>query len=279
MALLSKIALYLVAGYAVLLAGCAVFQRQLLYFPTTTQDPATPEGFTPWVKYGELRGYLAEPEQTAKATAVVFHGNAGHAGERDYYAAALAPLGLRVILAEYPGYGPRPGRIDEESLVADARRTLAQAGHDFPGPLLALGESLGAGGVAGAVADPELSIAGLMLITPWNSLVKPAQFHYPWLPVDWILQDRYDSTRNLAQFARPVLVAVAEQDSIVPARFGTDLYQSLTGTRQLRLIPKADHNDWFFRVDASWWQDSIDFLLSSPHVPKMMPDSAGGLRP
>jgi fermentation-respiration switch protein FrsA (DUF1100 family) len=118
--------------------------------------------------------------------------------------------------------------------------------------------------VAGAVAGQPDAVAGLMLITPWNRLVEPAQFHYPWLPVGWILQDRYDNSRNLAQFGRPVLVAVAERDSIVPARFGTALYETLAGPKQLRVIPKADHNDWFFRVDGAWWQDSIGFLLTPP---------------
>ena len=51
-----------------------------------------------------------------RGTAIVFHGNAGHAGHRAYYARALTPLGLRVILAEYPGYGPRAGQPGEQAL-------------------------------------------------------------------------------------------------------------------------------------------------------------------
>jgi uncharacterized protein len=274
---LTKLALYLTAAYTLLLAGCTLFQRQLLYFPQTTSGPVAPEGLTPWPATGELRGYLAEPTGTARATAVIFHGNAGHAGERDYYVGALGRLGVRVILAEYPGYGPRPGPIDEDSLVADARRTLDLAGQQFPEPLLVLGESLGAGVAAEAVGGESPAVAGLMLITPWNSLVEPARFHYPWLPVDWILQDRYDSARNLAGFERPVLVAVAERDSIIPARFGTALYDSLTGPRQLRMIPGADHNDWVFHIRGAWWQESIDFLLASPAGSDATPDKAGVL--
>jgi hypothetical protein len=41
--------------------------------------------------------------------------------------AALTPLGLRVILAEYPGYGPRPSTLSERSMVPDAAETIALA--------------------------------------------------------------------------------------------------------------------------------------------------------
>ena len=71
-------------------------------------------------------------------------GNAGHAGHRADYAARLTALGQRVLLAENPGYGSRPGQPGEAALVADAAATLAAARRQFPGPLLVAGDSLGA---------------------------------------------------------------------------------------------------------------------------------------
>jgi hypothetical protein len=58
-----------------------------------------------------------------------------------------------------------------------------------------------------------------------------------------------------------VLVAVAERDSIVPARFGTALYAALREPKRLLTIAGADHNDWPGRVDAAWWRGVLDFLL------------------
>ena len=74
-----------------------------------------------------------------------------------------------------------------------------------------------------------------------------------------MLRDRYDSAAHLASFGTPVVVAVAEHDSIVPTGFGIALYESLKGPKQkhLMLINAAGHNDWPDRVDASWWQDAI----------------------
>ena len=61
-------------------------------------------------------------------------------------------------------------------------------------------------------------------------------------------------------FGRPVLVAVAERDSIVPARFGNALHAAL-GAEAAVVIAAAGHNDWIDRLDAAWWRDAIAFLL------------------
>src|SRR5262245_43761964 len=94
------------------LAGCAMLQNHLLYFPERAAvEDMVSEGLRAWPTSQEFRGLVAEPSGPVRGTAIVFHGNAGHAGHRAYYATALAPLGLRVIIAEYPGYGPRDGAV------------------------------------------------------------------------------------------------------------------------------------------------------------------------
>ncbi len=131
-----------------------------------------------------------------------------------------------MILAEYPGYGPRDGALGEESLVGDAAQSLALAHRLFGAPLLVVGESLGAGVAAAAAARQPAAVAGLLLITPWDRLESVAAHHYAWLPVKWLLRDRYDSAAHLASLGGPVMVAVAARDDIVPPRFGIALYRA-----------------------------------------------------
>jgi pimeloyl-ACP methyl ester carboxylesterase len=208
--------------------GVAMFQNHLLYFPQRASvTEMTSAGLSPWPTAPEFRGLLAEPAVPARATAIIFHGNAGHAGHRQFYADVLTRLGVRVILAEYPAYGARAGELGEPSLVADAEQTIALAHARYPGPLLIIGESLGAGVAAAASVRHRQAISGLLLFTPWDRLEQVASFHYPLLPVKWLLRDRYDSVSHLASFGRPVLIAVAGDDRIVPARFGQALYESL----------------------------------------------------
>ncbi|XQU71188.1 Serine aminopeptidase S33 domain-containing protein [Cupriavidus sp. H18C1] len=245
-------------------ATLAALQDHFLYFPSKAPLAAlVSDQLSAWPGEDDFMGLLAEPRGPARATVIVFHGNAGHAGHRKVYADALVQHGVRVILAEYPGYGPRDGEVGEASFVADAQRTIELAHARFGAPLLLIGESLGAGVVAAAAARQRDRIAGLMLITPWDRLAHIASHHYAWLPTSWLLRDRYDSVANLAAFDRPVLVVVAERDRIVPARFGRALHDALGMRRQLRVVPGADHNDWFNRVDAEWWRQALAFLLES----------------
>jgi len=253
---------------AVLLVGllflAVVFLRQdrMLYFPApATLAEMAGTGLQPWPSAQDFRGLVAEPAGAARGTAIVFHGNAGHAGDRAFYARALTPLGLRVILAEYPGYGPRAGALGEASFVADAEQTVALAHRQYGEPLLVVGESLGAAVAAAAAAQQPELCTGLLLITPWDRLAHVGAHHYPWLPVKWMLRDDYDSQANLAGFDRPVLVAVAEHDSIVPARLGRALHAGLTGPKRLLVFEGADHNDWPARVDAGWWRAAVAFAL------------------
>ena len=247
---------------ALVLAGIALYQDRLLYYPARAAigEMAT-GGLRAWPSAQDFRGLVAEPSGPARATAIVFHGNAGHAGDRAYYADALTRLGLRVILAEYPGYGPRDGAVGERSLVADAEQTVALAHRLHGAPLLLIGESLGAGVAAAAGARQRDRIVGLLLVTPWDRLEHVAAHHYPWLPVRWLLRDRYDSAAHLAAFDRPVLVAVAARDTIVPARYGEALYAALSDPRRLAVIEGAGHNDWVSSVDDAWWREATAFVL------------------
>ena len=264
----SKLPLRL-AFYALLIIGSlALLQDRQLYYPDNPPRAellamARHDGLLPWPSAEDYRGLLREPPAgPVRGTVVLFHGNAGHAGHRGWYAEAFARLGLRVILAEYPAYGSRAGKLGEAALVADAVSSLEVIRRQFPGPLLLAGESLGAGVAAGAYAKSPDGISAMLLITPWDTLEHVAQHHYPWLPVGWLLRDRYDSSANLAGLHVPVAVVVAEQDSIVPAELGRALFDGLSAPKRLWAIPRADHNDWMDSVDAQWWQALTTFLLN-----------------
>jgi pimeloyl-ACP methyl ester carboxylesterase len=251
------------AGSVMAVAALAWLQNWLLYFPSRAPVVQMERGgLRAWPSAQDFRGLIAEPEGAARATAIVWHGNAGHAGHRGFYAQALVPRGVRVIIAEYPGYGPRDGQPGEATFVADAEQIIDLAQRLYAdAPLLLAGESLGAAVAAAAAARRPEQVAALLLITPWDKLENVASHHYPWLPVRSLLSDRYDSAAHLATFGKPVLVAVAQNDHIVPARFGSALHAALPGPKRLVTLAAAGHNDWPDRVDAGWWRDALAFLL------------------
>ncbi len=258
----ARMVLTMGAVVAIFLAGIVMFQDRLLYFPTKASLADVATELVAWPEAHDFRGLLSEPSGgPAAGTAVVFHGNAGHAGDRQYYAGALNRLGLRVILAEYPGYGPRSGTPGEATLVDDASRTISLAAARYGRPLLVIGESLGAAVAASASARQPEQVTGLLLITPWDRLEHVASHHYPWLPVRWLMRDRYDTVGNLRGSALPVVIVLAERDEIVPAHLGRALHEKLGLPHDLVVVRGAGHNDWISAVDDAWWRKTLAPLL------------------
>ena len=270
-----RMLLYGLAGGYLLLVGLVfLVQKRLLYFPV----PAAPaiaaiplgSGLTlePWPAGGAVfRGYASAGwpvDAPLRGTVVVFHGNAGSARDRVYYGLALEARGYRVVLAEYPGYGGRAGELSEAALIQDGRETARQALAAFGGPLLVWGESLGAAVAAGVAADATLPVAGVALITPWDRLTDLAQTLYWYLPVCWLLRDRYDSIAYLRDYRGKAAVLVAERDEIIPARHSQNLYDALPEPKQRWIFADAGHNRWPVDPRDPWWDAVLQWLETAP---------------
>lgn len=142
-------------------------------------------------------------------------------------------------------------------------RTLEIAANEAGGPVVVIGESLGSGVAAAAAAQVPERVAGLILFTPWDRLENVAAHHYPWLPVRWLLREHYDSAAHLAGLGKPVWIAVAERDEVVPVELGIALHAGLRGPRQLFVMQGAGHNGWRVRMDEARWQAALDFVLGA----------------
>jgi pimeloyl-ACP methyl ester carboxylesterase len=258
---------FLVFVYGLILVHFFFEQRKMLYCPEGN-IPAAEDlrsyGMRLWPAEdgSEFMGLLVVPDSgEVRGTVIVFHGNAGTALDRHYYLPPLKALGYRVLLAEYPGYGGRPGKPSEEKYVADARKIIAKIHDEFPGPLYLWGESLGCG-IAAAVASGSPA-SGVIMLTPWNSLAAVAKSYYWYLPVRWLLRDRYDNLRNLLSFNRPVAILVAEKDKTIPERFGLHLYEQLPEPKKLWFFTGAGHCDWPSSPEEKWWVEVIAFLTAN----------------
>ncbi len=254
--------------YAVLTALVFFSQRRLLYLPGTHKisvQAARVQGLNFWPSLENHRGFIgAGQADPPRGTIIVFHGNAGAAYDRSFYLHALEPIGYRVILAEYPGYGGRAGTPSEQALVDDAEETIKRAHREFGSPIYLWGESLGAGVAAAAVTSKHKApIAGIVLAMPWDSLPNLAQSIYWFLPARWLVLDKFDNINNLQDFRGPIAVLVAEHDEIIPRRHSTALYESLNDPKRLWEFPNAGHNNWPIEPTAPWWGEVVDYLAQT----------------
>ncbi len=260
-----SILLNIVFGYILLCVIVYFIQRRMLYYPNfkTAPDGETEAaGINYWPANDEsFRGFVnTNVRSPGQGVIVVFHGNAGSAWHRTYYTGILGELGYRVILAEYPSYGGRPGKVSQKSIVKDAKQTVRLAHTQYGGPVYLCGESLGAGVAAAVAADQGIPVAGVIAITPWDTLPDLAQLIYWFLPARWLVRDKYDNIQNLAAFGGKVVVAVAGNDEIVPERHGLRLYESLPNAKKLYTLQNAGHNTWPNNVNIIWWRDVLSFL-------------------
>lgn len=256
-------------GYCAMLVFVYLTQEKILYFPgayplSAAVTRAKELQFRIWPENApDYHGFVqAEIPRTPKGVILLFHGNAGTALDRFFYAKELSHLGYRLILFEYPGYGARAGELGEASFVSAAADAARAALEQFGGPLVLFGESLGCGVASAVAGSGNIPVAGVVLITPWDTLPDMAQTVYWYFPAKWLTKDKYDNVRNLNQFSGPVAVALAEHDEIIPPERGRRLYELLSGRKKLWLLPGAGHNTWPAAVDPSWWKEVLDFVTA-----------------
>jgi len=263
-----RIFLFFAVGYSILVTAAFIWQRKMIYFPDR-EKPMERQihavGLRFWPNNSDdYRGFVAsDPPAESKGTVIVFHGNAGAAWHRNYYVHALVPLGFNVVLAEYPGYGGRGGGPSESNFVNDARTTIQLARETHGGPLCLWGESVGWGVAAVMAADPPVQVEGIVLVTPWDSLPDLAQSLYWYLPVRWLLRDKFDNVKNFQSFDKPVAVAIAAFDEIIPTKRSLRLYESLKPPKRLWRFEAAGHNNWPTDPTEEWWREVIRFISSA----------------
>ncbi|MGV8059702.1 MAG: alpha/beta hydrolase [Smithellaceae bacterium] len=241
-------------------------QDRFLYFPSADWPSARRLGYENiklWqATASDYHGLIAVQEAPApNGTIVLFHGNGGTAQDRVFYLKPFTELGFRVILAEYPKYGGRPGKVGEKPFVADGLETMRLAYEQYGEPLYLLGESLGCGVAAAIVKQTSVPVSGIILITPWDTLASVAKSIFPFLPVKLVLTDKYDSIENLKSFKSKISVIGAEFDEILPIEHAINLYNALPeGKKRMWIIKGAGHNDWPFHIKASLFKEMTDFM-------------------
>ena len=147
------------------------------------------------------------------------------------------------FLMDYRGYGASEGAPSERALVADAK-LLYDHVTGLPGVnpkrLVAFGRSLGSG-VAVALAA-ERPLAGVILVTPYDSLAAVAKRYYWYLPVDLMLKHRFDSIALAPRLRVPLLCLIATRDEVIPPAHAERLFEAWAGEKRKVVLEDAAHN-------------------------------------
>jgi fermentation-respiration switch protein FrsA (DUF1100 family) len=248
-----RILFELAALYALLVVFVYFYQRRLQYFPDasnpgTPKDANVPEMSIINVKTAddlELVAWFAPPKKKDGKIVILFHGNAGNLAGRGIKARYFLGRDYGVLLSEYRGFGRNPGSPSEEGLYKDARAVLKWLEEKLysPAQFVLYGESIGTGVAVQMALETQPKY--LILEAPFSSAAEVAKLTYPYLPVDFMMHDRFDSLEKIPKVYANLLIVHGDEDPVIPIELGKKLFDAANHPKEFCSIARGGHSDLY----------------------------------
>jgi uncharacterized protein len=242
-----------------------------IIFPTHMVGPAAPlppgaERLQVKTSDGEtLHGVHVPPALAVSRSRTLIVGFGGNAWNGDDVATYLHGLFPQADVAafHYRGYRPSTGKPSAKALLEDAPLVFDAAVERVkPDRTVVAGFSIGSG-VAASLAKRRTP-AGLILVTPFDSLKKVASDAYPWLPVGLLFRHEIDAAAALGGSNVRVALVAAQRDEIIPPARTEALRRHVPNLVFYRTIAGAGHNDIYARDEFQQaMRQALDAVLDS----------------
>ena len=234
-------------AYVVILLFTYLYQRNLLYHPSENNYQGDSINFNyqeVLIEVDEnikLKSWVIKKDLKNYKTILYFHGNAGDLTNRVHKLNELNKLDLNILIISWRGFSGNPGKPTEKNLYNDARKSV-QWLNDYGVEnrnIFLYGESLGTG-VATELGQDN-SFAGIILESPYTSIADAAKIYYPYLPIDLLLKDRYDSSQKIININIPILIMHGKKDDVVPFKMGVELFEKANKPKFSYFSENDDH--------------------------------------
>ena len=236
-----------VLAYFIIILFVYFYQRNLLYHPSENNylnDKITfnyEEIFIETKKKIKLKSWFIKKDLNKFKTILIFHGNAGNLFNRVYKLNELNKLDVNILLISWRGFSGNKGKPTEKNLYHDAEEAVKWLNNRgaISKNIILYGESLGTG-VATELGTSN-AFGGIILESPFTSIANAAKIYYPYLPVNIILKDRYDSIGKIKNITTPILIMHGKKDNIVPQKMGLELYEKANQPKFSYFPENDDH--------------------------------------
>ena len=241
-------------GYAAACAYLWAWQREIIFLPeptslrpsaeigTTYQSVRIPVGTAGFLAAWWLPSALPE---AAPAAMLYLHGNEGNLAREVDRLQALRRLGLPILAIDYRGYGQSSGPPPSEAqLYEDAAAAWNHLTHVIglePTQLVIYGHSLG-GAVAAELALRQPAACAIVLESTFTSMADMGRLRYPIFPIDWLLNQRFDTAERVARLLQPIVIVHGTRDDIVPVGMAEQLFVAAREPKRLLLV-HGGHED------------------------------------
>ena len=264
----TTIILAFLSFYILLLIIMFFFQSNLIYHPSgnnylkdqVTNEPTEIEKVKiTTVDNIDLVAWFYNKDIEKFKTILFFHGNAGSLENRTYKLNHFKDLNVNFLIIAWRGFSGNVGKPNEVGLYNDAAsaiKWLKSKGVTEKNIIL-YGESLGTG-VAVEVAQNK-NYAGVILESPFTSMVNIGKKHYPFFPVSLLLKDKFESYRKINNILVPVLIMHGKVDKIVPYDMGKKMYEL---ANEPKFFYSQDYGDHMIEYDEKLLSALKKFILS-----------------
>lgn len=197
-------------------------------------------------EHGELHAWWIPAEKHVAPTVLYLHGNARNIAHNLESVLHYRELGCNLLLVDYRGYGKSTGgKPSEDKVYEDAEAAwqylLKQRGVK-PQQTFIYGLSLGSAiAVDLAVRHPEA--AGLIMESSFTSMRAMGELRYEFLPVDLLLNQRFETLQKIQQLKIPVLLIHGTWDQRIPYEMSQRLFAVAPQPKSLLLIEGGDHSN------------------------------------
>ena len=217
--------------YILILIFLYFYQRNLMYHPN--ENNYSDDQITVNIKKVkiitsdniELLGWYHEKDLKKHKTIIFFHGNAGSLENRIHKLNHFREMDVNFLIIAWRGFSGNKGKPSEKGLYEDGKSAinwLLDKGVQEK-DIVIYGESLGTG-VATHLSQNK-NFGGLILETPFTSMIDAAKTFYPYIPVGLLLKDKFDNKSKIKNVSIPVLIMHGEVDQIVPFFMGKKMYE------------------------------------------------------
>lgn len=195
---------------------------------------------------GELDAWWVPSGLSDAPTVLYFHGNYRNIANNLDHTQRLHQMGYNVLLADYRGYGKSSGgKPSETKVYQDAEAAwqylIRQLGAK-PAKTFIYGHSLG-GAIAINLAVHHPEAAGLITESTFTSMQAMGEKDYGYLPIGYLLTQRFESLKKVPQLKLPVLFIHGTWDKKVPVEMAEQLYAAAPQPKKLVLIEGGEHNN------------------------------------
>ena len=233
--------------YFLVLVFLYFYQRNLLYHPNENNysgDKISVDIEKVKIQTAdniELLGWYHKKNLKDYKTLVYFHGNAGSLENRIHKLNHFQDMNINFLIIAWRGFNGNKGKPSERGLYVDGKSAidwLKKKGVDEKN-LILYGESLGTG-VATHLAQNK-NYAGVILETPFTSMVDAAKNFYPYIPINLLLKDKFENFKKVKNINTPILVMHGEVDQIVPFSMGKKIYEIANNPKYSYFTKYDDH--------------------------------------